>query len=150
MSYEAKCPKCGADVDITDGDLMGVPDTDEAYCDECDTALFVEWQPMLVVREDDEKEAPPVTYRLVRNHLNKNASYDGYMFEAFDHQAKFVGQQVPTKVWTLLDCDGELLIRAGWHFANRLGYFVTEESWFNEHECYDWDTFQPPHKEGEW
>src|SRR5437588_524491 len=116
MSYDAKCPKCGADVDITDGDLMGVPDTDEAYCEECDTALFVEWQAVLVVREDDEKEAPPVTYHLVRNHLKHNAPDGGCLFETFGVEAEFISPQPPTKIWTLLDCDGELLMHAGWRF----------------------------------
>jgi hypothetical protein len=152
VSNEAKCPTCGADVYVTDGDLMGVPDTDETYCEECDTALFVQWQPVLVAPEDDENEAPSVTYHLVRNHLNKNASYDGCMFQTFGAEIEFVKQQPRTRVWTLVDCGETCEILAGWHYVNRLGYFVTAEPWTDEHEYYDYrlDVFQSPsNNEGE-
>jgi hypothetical protein len=149
MSYDAKCPKCGADVDITNGDLMGVPDTDEAYCEECDTELFVKWQPVLVIPEDDEEEVPSVTYHLVRNHLNKNASCDGCLFETYGAEFEFIRQQPVTRVWTLAEFDGTDIVQAGLHFVNRLGYFLTEEPWTDEHEEYDShsDVFQPPHGE---
>lgn len=32
----------------------------------------------------------------------------------------------PLRVWTLLDDgEGELVIGSGWHYVNRLGYFIT-------------------------
>jgi hypothetical protein len=93
------------------------------------------------------KEATDLkTYHLVRNHLDQNASYDGCLFETFGAEAEFVRQQARTKIWTLVECDGESCILAGWHSVNRLGYLVTEESWTDEYEEYESgsDTFQLP------
>jgi hypothetical protein len=32
--------------------------------------------------------------------------------------------------------DGELIIIAGFHFVNRLGYLITDEAWEDEYEQY--------------
>ena len=37
-------------------------------------------------------------------------------------------KESPNKVWTILDCDGKLYYSSGYHFVNRLGYFITEET----------------------
>ena len=65
-------------------------------------------------------------YRPVKNHLDPDAAYDGCMFETFGNEVKFVQASNARKVWTLLDCDGKLLIVDGFHWVNRLGYFISE------------------------
>lgn len=69
------------------------------------------------------------TYKPLQNHLANNAAYDGCMFETYGHEFEHVrGVAVtnPEKVWTALDCDGELIITNGMHFVNRMGYLITE------------------------
>ena len=65
-------------------------------------------------------------YRPVKNMIDPNAAYDGCMFETFGNEVKFVQTIEAQRIWTLLDCDGKLLIVEGFHYVNRLGYFVTE------------------------
>lgn len=64
------------------------------------------------------------------NHLNPNAPFDfgrgGAMFETYDEEYAYVVAQPPNRIWTLIDCDGHLCIISGWHFVNRLGYFISE------------------------
>ena len=70
-------------------------------------------------------------FKPIKNHFDANASYDGHMFETYGQEYEFVNEQLkvnPLKVWTLVEgCDDDnLYITEGWHFVNRLGYFVTE------------------------
>lgn len=70
-------------------------------------------------------------YVLVRNHLSRGAvwTYDdgqGCLFETYGPELDFVRRQDPCRVWTLMDTgDGGMCIRSGFHFTNRLGYFVS-------------------------
>lgn len=67
-------------------------------------------------------------YKPIKNHLDDNASFDGCMFETYGPELDFVRTKVSdNSVWTLLDCDGHLVISSGYHFVNRMGYFVTEK-----------------------
>lgn len=67
------------------------------------------------------------TYKPITNHIDKNASFDGCMFETYDEEVEFVKQQDPTKIWMYGDGDnGEGYIWSGWGFVNRIGYFITE------------------------
>jgi len=67
-----------------------------------------------------------------RNHLDSSAGFDfgdgGTLFETYGEELEFVRSQDPDRVWTLLECDGELHIVSGFHRVNRLGYFVCEQS----------------------
>lgn len=45
----------------------------------------------------------------------------------------------PKNVWTITDCDGELIIIAGFHFVNRFLYFISNEEWKDEYEQYSWE-----------
>lgn len=29
-------------------------------------------------------------------------------------------------IWTMLDCDGKLVITSGWHYVNRMGYLIAK------------------------
>jgi len=39
-------------------------------------------------------------------------------------------------VWTIVDCDGKLVITAGYHIVNRMNYMITMKPWKNNAECY--------------
>jgi len=72
------------------------------------------------------------TYKPIPNHLDDNASFqnedgEGIMFETYGEEVKFVKQQNPNCIWTYITGDNNTsYIFSGWHFVNRLGYFITE------------------------
>lgn len=70
-------------------------------------------------------------YPLVPNHINPNASWSygdgaGCLFETYGPELDYVRQQDPSRIWTLVDGDdGDQYILSGFHFVNRLGYFIS-------------------------
>jgi len=72
------------------------------------------------------------TYKPIINNLVENASFQdesgqGIMFETYGDEVDFVKEQDPDCIWTYGDGDdGGSSIWNGWHFVNRLGYFITE------------------------
>jgi hypothetical protein len=67
------------------------------------------------------------TYKPITNHIDKNASFDGLMFETYGDEYAFVKESLPEYIWTYGDGDdGGSYIWSGWSFINRLGYFITE------------------------
>lgn len=68
----------------------------------------------------------------IQNHLDDNASWDGTMFETYGAEAEFVKSQEPNKIWTLIDVDYGMSVVAGWHFVNRIGYFISDKPWTDE------------------
>ncbi len=70
------------------------------------------------------------TFRPKANYLNPNASFDwgegyGTLYETYGDELAFVKSQSADTVWTLLSGDGDVIV-SGFHFVNRLGYFITE------------------------
>ena len=66
-------------------------------------------------------------FKPITNHIDDNASFDGIMFETYGEEVEFVKQQDPRCIWTYGDGDdGGSYIWNGWHFVNRIGYFITE------------------------
>lgn len=69
--------------------------------------------------------------RLVTNHINPSAGWaygddNGCLFETFGEEFAFVIQQDARQIWTLVDGDDEdMYIISGFHFVNRLGYFIS-------------------------
>jgi hypothetical protein len=57
---------------------------------------------------------------------------DGYAFEISGEELEFVKKQNPKTIWTVLDCDGKIILQAGYHFVNRLNYLITEKKWTDE------------------
>ncbi|MBC45180.1 MAG: hypothetical protein CMO08_05185 [Thalassospira sp.] len=68
-------------------------------------------------------------YRPIANDLCQGAPYDGLMFETYGAEVEHVRRQDRACIWTLVQAEDELIILSGWHFVNRLGYFVTERPW---------------------
>lgn len=66
-------------------------------------------------------------FKPITNHIDTNASFGGIMFETYGDEVEFVKQQDPRCIWTYGDGDdGGGYIWNGWHFVNRIGYFITE------------------------
>lgn len=65
-------------------------------------------------------------FKPVLNHIAKNRSWDGHMFETFGEELEWVKAQPADRIWTWLDCDGGSVVNSGYSFVNRIGYFVTE------------------------
>jgi hypothetical protein len=72
------------------------------------------------------RTAEYVVDRCMDNHLNPSAPHDGKMFETYGQELEFVKSQEPDRIWTLVDVDGHESIVHGFHFVNRIGYFVLE------------------------
>jgi hypothetical protein len=64
-------------------------------------------------------------------------SFGGCMYETYGEEIAYVKAQPNKRIWTIVDTDGDdLLILAGYHFVNRLGYLITNEEWSDENEEY--------------
>jgi hypothetical protein len=78
-------------------------------------------------------------YKPKANHLVEGASFQdengvGIMFETYGVEVDYVKSNSNEHRWTYVDEDGEGYILAGWHFINRIGYFITEKPWTDEWE----------------
>ena len=70
-------------------------------------------------------------FRPIKNPHNKNASWDGSMFETYGVELNFVKNQPATTIWTVLD-NGSVI--SGFHYVDRVGYLVTENPWTEDTE----------------
>jgi hypothetical protein len=67
------------------------------------------------------------TYKPIKNHIDTNASFNGEMFETYGEEVAFVKEQPEENIWMYGDGDdGGSFIWNGWHYINRIGYFITE------------------------
>lgn len=57
------------------------------------------------------------------------SEFSGTMFDTIGFQKEIVSLQQDDKIWTLVEEDGESYIISGWHFVNRMGYFITKNPW---------------------
>lgn len=70
-------------------------------------------------------------FKPVKNHLDRGAASEGTMFETYNEELDFVRESAEKdelKVWTLMDSeeDDDAVIVEGYHWVNRIGYYVTE------------------------
>jgi hypothetical protein len=66
-------------------------------------------------------------YKPIKNHIDETSSFDGHMFETYGEEVEFVKAQEESRIWMYGDGDdGEGHIWNGWHYINRIGYFITE------------------------
>jgi hypothetical protein len=79
-------------------------------------------------------------YTPIDNPFTEQGSYDNTLYETYgdEYEAIKIADVVnPRKVWTLIDNnEGWTGIVAGWHYVNRMGYFLTEEEWEDDQEEY--------------
>jgi|LakMenE18May11ns_1017448.scaffolds.fasta_scaffold9051472_2 hypothetical protein len=79
--------------------------------------------PLIELTEDEWFD----TYKPIKNHIDKNASVDGHMFETYGEELEFIEKQKELYIWTYGDGDdGGTYIWNGFHVVNRIGYFLTE------------------------
>lgn len=71
-------------------------------------------------------------YKPIKNPHSVGNAFDDHMFETYGLELKQVEETPINNVWTLIEADGEEYIQAGLRFVNRLGYFITKESWNND------------------
>jgi hypothetical protein len=77
-------------------------------------------------------------YNPIKNHIDKDTSFDGTSFETYDEELEFVQSQNPYNIWTLVCAEDEYYIVPGFRWVNRENYFVTEKPFTEEnlHEEY--------------
>ena len=86
----------------------------------------IQVQPLVVHLTEDEFFEQ---FKPIKNTLDDNASYEGTMFETFGEELEEVKKTLATKplhVWTIADCEDNHFISEGYHFVDRIGYFITE------------------------
>lgn len=67
------------------------------------------------------------TYKPIKNHIDKDSSFNGEMFETYGEELEFVKAADEDRIWMYGDGDdGGSYIWNGWHIVNRIGYFITE------------------------
>lgn len=94
----------------------------------------------IIVEDDFFDTYKPQINHIVRSKTAKKVkdedicSYNGCMYETYGEEEQYVRKMAQDKktekrVWTIMDCDGENVIGAGFHFVNRMGYIITEKEW---------------------
>lgn len=73
------------------------------------------------------------TFKPIKNTISKHADDDLLHFETYGEEVEFVRAQDPKTIWTEVDGDSGTYILAGFHFVNRIQYYVTEEPWTDEY-----------------
>ena len=72
-----------------------------------------------------------------QNHLDDNASFNGWMYETYGEELDHVFNLAKTtkKVWTIIEGDDDTMFYvAGFHYVNRLGFIVCEVEYAEEME----------------
>jgi hypothetical protein len=75
-------------------------------------------------------------FKPIKNTISKYADDDLIHFETYGDEVEFVKAQHainPKTIWTEVDGDSGTYIVAGWHFVNRIHYYITENPWDDEY-----------------
>jgi hypothetical protein len=72
------------------------------------------------------------TFKPIKNNISKYQDDSLIHFETYGEEVDFVKQQDPKHIWTEVDGDEGTYIVAGWHFVNRIHYYITENPWEDE------------------
>ena len=77
------------------------------------------------------------TYQPHYNPLNEYASFQdesgrGIMFETYGSEEKLVSFTPEKYVWTYIDCGDATCIINGYHWVDRIGYFICAVPWEQE------------------
>ena len=67
-------------------------------------------------------EAWEEKYKPINNPFRK----EDPLFETFGKEYDFVKKANPLNIWTLVDGEDGTYIVDGWHYVNRIAYFITE------------------------
>ena len=66
-------------------------------------------------------------YKPEHNKFSKDT--DQFMYETYGEELEHVQRFDEHYVWTYVDSDGGSLTIEGFHYVNRIGYFITEVPW---------------------
>ena len=99
-----------------------------------------------VITEDEFYEV----YKPIKNHLDNNASFDGFLYETFGEEIEYCFKlsKLEKRVWTIIECNDEdeeieedddgmpscLYAVSGFHYVNRIGFMVTEKPYTKDTE----------------
>ena len=75
------------------------------------------------------------TYKPIKNTVSKYPDDSLIHFETYGDEYEAVSQAHeinPKTIWTEVDGDSGTYIVAGWHFVNRIHYYITENAWDDE------------------
>ena len=75
-------------------------------------------------------------FKPIKNKISKYADDDLIHFETYGEEVEFVKAQYainPKTIWTEVDGDEGSYIVAGYHFVNRIHYYITENPWTDEY-----------------
>lgn len=78
-----------------------------------------------------------------QNHLDDNASFNGWMYETYGEELEYVFNLAKTskKVWTIIEGDDDTMFYvAGFHYVNRIGFIVCEVEYEDNQEDIQLDT----------
>lgn len=100
-------------------------------------------------------------YRPIPNPIASSPAVDDVlMYETYGEELELIKQTNPNNIWTMVDGDMSTIILAGWHFVNRIGYYITEVPWTDEREtvlisveveceCFDQDRYDEGEEAGD-
>jgi hypothetical protein len=75
------------------------------------------------------------TYKPIKNKISKYPDDSLIHFETYGEEYDAVQkahEANPNTIWTEVDGDSGTYIVAGWHFVNRIHYYITENPWDDE------------------
>jgi hypothetical protein len=72
------------------------------------------------------------TYKPIKNEITQWKSEFLTTFETYGDELAFVQSQPENNIWTELDGDEGVYIVSGFHFVNRIQYYITEKPWTEE------------------
>jgi len=70
------------------------------------------------------------TFKPITNKFSKNP--DCITFETYGEEQELVRTTDPKFIWTEVDGDGGTYILAGYHYVNRIQYYITTNPWEDE------------------
>ena len=72
-------------------------------------------------------------FKPIKNTVSKYPDDELIHFETYGEEVEYVKGIHPNFVWTEVDGDGGTYILAGYHFVNRIHYYITENPWDDEY-----------------
>jgi hypothetical protein len=70
------------------------------------------------------------TFKPINNHIGNHQ--DMITFETYGEDMEFVRNYDPKFIWTEIDGDSGTYIVAGYHYVNRIQYYITTNPWEDE------------------
>ena len=71
-------------------------------------------------------------FKPIKNTISKYPDSSLIHFETYGEEVEFVQKADNKYIWTEVDGDSGTYIIAGYHFVNRISYYITENPWEDE------------------